>query len=394
VSRRITELDEYPRHQTLDTFDVVASDSAQWSDGSWICVGDPEGTCHLITAIRVYPNTDVMDAYAIVSLDDGRQYNLRASRRLRPRSDELDCGPLWMEIVRGLRTLRFGARPNESGVEFDLTWEGASPVWDESPGVVKRENGRIVRARSNYMQVGHVAGSITVNGRRFEVGPDWVGARDHSWGLGDTGTANMPPVAAPAGPVAPGGAYSGAALRHFGLRHWSWVRLPDRTLIYHVHRGADGRVDPMRNRVDHAFDSGRDGWSYRSIDVVDAEFVDGQRRQASAVVHLTRSDGQVDRYRVTTRSRPTYMQGGGYWDGFDDRRGRGVYRGELVVEHDVWDVSHPTIVRDLEGRVLPQRNGAWAQTVAWFENLDDPSDCGPAELEAVIGGPYPGITQD
>ena len=44
--------------------------------------------------------------------------------------------------------------------------------------------------------------------------------------------------------------------------------------------------------------------------------------------------------------------------------------------------------------MLPQRNGAWAQTVAWFENLDDPTECGPGELEAVIGGPYPGITQD
>ena len=394
MSRHLTQLDEYPRHQTLDTFSVVLSDSAQWSDGSWICVGDPEGRCHLITAIRLYPNTNVMDAYAIVSLDDGRQYNLRSSRRLRPRIDDLDCGPLWMEIVEGLRTLRIGARPNESGIEFDVLWEGASPVWDEAPAVRKYEDGRIVRARSNYMQVGHVSGSITVNGRRFEVGPEWIGARDHSWGVGDTGTANMPPVAAPSGPVGPNGAYAGASLRHFGLRHWGWARLPDRTFIYNFHHAADGTMNPSRARVDHAIDSGREGWDARSIEVAEVEFVDGMRRQSSAVLHFTRPDGQVDRFRVTTRSKPTYMQGGGYWDGFHDGRGRGVYRGEEVVEHDVWDVSHPTIVRDLDGNVLPQRNGAWAQAAAWFENLDDPTECGPGELEAVIGGPYPGITQD
>ena len=37
------------------------------------------------------------------------------------------------------------------------------------------------------------------------------------------------------------------------------------------------------------------------------------------------------------------MQGLGY-GGYDDRRGLGIYRGEQHVEHDVWDVSHPTDV--------------------------------------------------
>ncbi len=299
-----------------------------------------------------------------------------------------------MEIVRGLRTLRLGARPNASGIEFDLTWEGASPVFDETPGVIRYDDGRVVRARSNYTQVGHVAGSITVAGRRFEVGPDWIGARDHSWGVGDTGTANLPSVAAPSGPVGPNGAFAGAALRHFGLRQFGWVRLPERTITYRFHHGADGSMSQAQSRVDYPIDSGRDGWSYRSMAVADAEFVDGQRRLVRSTVHFTRPDGGVERFAATTRSHPVYMQGGGYWDGFDDRRGRGVYRGEDVLEHDVWDVSHPTIVRDLDGTVLPQRNGAWAQTVAWFENLDDPSEVGPGELEAVIGGPYPGITHD
>ena len=88
MARKLTKLDEWPLHQTIDTFDSVATASQNWSDGFWNCVGDPEGKVNLITAIRFYQNTNVADGYACVSLDDGKQYNLRCSRVLRPRIDE------------------------------------------------------------------------------------------------------------------------------------------------------------------------------------------------------------------------------------------------------------------------------------------------------------------
>lgn len=390
MSRILTQLDEWPRHQMLETFDTVASDSDRWSDGYWFCIGDPEGRCLLLTALRWYPNSNVVDGYAICSLDDGRQYNLRVSRRMRPRIDDLACGPLWMEIVEGLRTIKLGASASDAGVEFDLLWEGAAPCWDETPGMRRYLDGRLVVARSNFVQVGHVSGRITIQGRTFDVDRDWVGARDHSWGIGDTGTANRPGLAAPA----PGSGVQGATLGDFGLRQWALVRFPGRSLYYWFHHGAHGAMDVFRSRVDYPFDAGRDGWSYLHAEVERADFVDGRRRLGSAVVAFTRHSGRVDRYAVTTVSRPVYMQGGGYWDGYDDGRGRGIYRGEEVLESDVWDVSHPTVVRALDGDVLPQRNGAWAETFAVFENLDDPSDRGLGLLEAVVGGPYPGVTEE
>jgi hypothetical protein len=387
--RTLTQLDEWPRHQTLDTFGSVASDSPMWSDGSWICVGDPEGRCHLITALRFYPNTNVADGYAIVTLDDGKQYNLRVSRRLRPAHDDLSCGPLWMDIVQGLRTIRFGALPNDSGIEFDLLWDGASPCFDETPGVRRYQDGRIVRARSNYTQVGHVSGTITVHGRRFEVGPSWVGARDHSWGVGDTGTGNQPSVAAPPADVTD---YAGAQVRDFGLRQFCFVRFPGRTVTYRFHAGVDGTMSHVNSCVDYPYGSGREAWSYSRLALDDVTFVDGLPRVATSRVSFTRPDGGVERFEIRNVSGPVYMQGGGYWDGFTDGRGRGAYRGESVLEHDVWDVRHPTVVRDAAGEVVPQRNGAWAETIAIWTNLDDPSEVGIGEFEAVVGGPYPGVT--
>jgi hypothetical protein len=47
LSRTLTELDEWPRHPTIDTFDRGVTDSPCWSDGYWFRVGDPEGAVNL-----------------------------------------------------------------------------------------------------------------------------------------------------------------------------------------------------------------------------------------------------------------------------------------------------------------------------------------------------------
>jgi hypothetical protein len=111
------------------------------------------------------------------------------------------------------------------------------------------------------------------------------------------------------------------------------------------------------------------------------------------VVAFERHGGRTDRFGIEVVSRPLYMQGGGYWGGFSDGLGRGIYRGEDHVEGEIWDVAHPTRVYDLSGNPVSQRQGAWAETFARFENLEDPEEKGLGLLECVIAGPYPGIDE-
>ena len=391
MARTLTQLDEWLRHQTIDTFDTVATASPQWSDGYWFCFGDPEGKAHLITALRVYQNTNVMDGYAIISLDDGKQYNLRVSRRLRPRIDDLRCGPMWMEIIEGLRTMRVVCDDNPHGVSFDLRWDGLAPPYDETAGVRRSVDGRLVSERSNFVQVADVSGEISVYGRKFVVDSSWVGVRDHSWGIGDTGTGDKPGFAAPAAASTAAGA-SGAL--GFGHRQWTLLRFPERSIYYHFHHSNAGRFAPWQSRVDYRYGDPRQSWSYRDVRITSNEFDAGRRRLKSAELELTRPDGGKERIAMETVSKPVYMQGGGYWGGYHDTLGRGVYRGEEVVEGDTWDVSDPTLVKDFSGTIIPQKNGAWAETYATFRNLDDPAETGLGLLEAVIAGPYPGITED
>ena len=70
------------------------------------------------------------------------------------------------------------------------------------------------------------------------------------------------------------------------------------------------------------------------------EFYEGGRRVRAARFRLTDAEG-VERAYSFTDLGWVYCQGGGYFGGFDDGLGQGVYRGDLHVEGEVWDVTHP-----------------------------------------------------
>jgi hypothetical protein len=73
-------------------------------------------------------------------------------------------------------------------------------------------------------------------------------------------------------------------------------------------------------------------------------------------------------------------QGGGYFGGFDDGLGQGVYRGDYHVEGKVWDVSHPTRVTDSDGRSF-EFDHAWAEN---FTRLTCDGQRGLAHFECVV----------
>ena len=173
---RLTRMDEYPRHQIGGTFDAVVSDSVHWNDGFYFTLGDEETGASLFAAIRLYPNTDVMDGFACVTLD-GQQHNARFSRRLRPHNDEIAVGPLALRIVEPLRTLHLSCDENPFGISFDLEWRGLHEPYLEDR-IIRISNGRTVYDRTNYDQCCEVTGTITAGGRTLTVTPaTWVGVQ-------------------------------------------------------------------------------------------------------------------------------------------------------------------------------------------------------------------------
>jgi hypothetical protein len=370
-------MDEHPRHQLGPTFDSVGTTSPHWSDGFYFTLGDDSGQIAFFAGLRLYANNDVIDAFTCIS-SRGQQHNMRYSRRLRPRIDDLDCGAMSVEVIEGLRSLHTLAAPNAYGISYDLRWEGFAEPYNEEY-LQQYIQGRIVHERSTYNQACDVSGWIEVGGRRFEVEPPhWTGVRNRSWGIGATGGPPTRSAAPPRRFPMP-----------FGLRHWVLFKLPTRSIFYQFQESRDAEPTTFESQVCFPYGDEREPFAYESYEH-DLEFVPGQRRLRGGMIELVKPGGDRDRFRIEVLGDPVWLEGGGYWRGFDDGKGRGVYRGEAHDEGEIWDVSHPTKIVDPKELARP-RDDAWAESFARFTNLDDPSETGIGHIECVVSGPYPGF---
>jgi hypothetical protein len=96
-------------------------------------------------------------------------------------------------------------------------------------------------------------------------------------------------------------------------------------------------------------------------------------------VRLTDADGVQREYTIEDLGW-IYTQGGGYFGGFDDGLGQGVYRDDYHAEGEVWDVSHPTRIVDSDGRSF-EFDHAWAEN---FTRLTCDGQRGLAHFECVV----------
>ena len=386
MERRLTRFDEFPRHQIGATFDTVIDGSPHWSDGYYFTMGDPAGRFAWFMGLRVYANNDVLDAFVCVSAADvgsdlgGRQHNMRWSRRLRPDIDDIRCGPMSVEIIEGLRVLRVKCDPNEHGQACDLLWEGWCPPYNEDHVQVYL-NGRLHSDRSNYLQCSNVTGWFEVGGEHVAV-DGWTGVRDHSWGIGNnTGgprSVAFAPLKVPPPPP--------------GLRQWCVFRMPDRSVFWQFHHPGAGPYTKFESRCMFPDGDDRESFAYTAIDH-DVRFVEVEGvavpRLAESRVSLTRPDGGIERYTIEPISYPVYLQGGGYFAGYDDGLGRGVYRADLHSEGETWDIDR--IVSVVEPKGIALNRAHYAEAWGRCTNLDDPSDSGDGHLECVVLGPHPQI---
>ena len=108
----LTKQDDFIGHQLPTTFDHVMSSDPSWMERLWY-TGHPKPAGDFIFDVGLgwHPNRNVMDGFAGVAFA-GKQYNFRASRRLRP--DPLDDRHRADEN-RGAR--RVATPPSDAGSE-------------------------------------------------------------------------------------------------------------------------------------------------------------------------------------------------------------------------------------------------------------------------------------
>jgi len=179
----LSKFDEMLCHQTPTTFDHVADSGDNWRENVWCCAHDTKGQFFLSSHFGISTNRNVMDASGLLTVDNNRQYNVRASRELRPHNDEVRVGPLSYHIVEGMKTVTWILEENNYGHSWEVEFEACMPPIEEVPQYA-RSRGRLIENISRYAQTGRARGWLKVEGKTHDIKPDnWLSHRDHSWGV-------------------------------------------------------------------------------------------------------------------------------------------------------------------------------------------------------------------
>lgn len=156
-----------------------------WNESFWFAFYDPAQEIGLTVRAGMHPNQDEGNIYLVLTHRGGVVHSLLDHRAPLPPEEpgRLDMLGYSIEWVTPLE--RFRLRYASGGVAFDVTWDGASPIYiyPYPPQSTAEQVPRHIE------HAGHVRGTITIGGTAYDI--DCLGHRDHSWG-GERDWTKMP----------------------------------------------------------------------------------------------------------------------------------------------------------------------------------------------------------
>ena len=312
----LTKADDYPIHQLPEPIAYTGTDR-NFYDRYFFNGYTPDGSSFFAAALGVYPALNVMDgAFCIV--DNGVQHNLRVSRVLGMERMDTRVGPLHVDVVEPLRSLRVRVDKNEHGISADILFRSRAAAIEE-PRFTYRIGPRTIMDYTRLTQNGSYEGWIDVRGKRIAVTSErYVGTRDRSWGVRPVGAQDSQPVAPP-------------PLPQF---YWLWapMNFDDRITLYHDNSDADGR--PWNTAAVMA-PTGADGPMHMASCSSQLAFKPGTRHARDATIRFSDADGGD--YQIEVKPQWNfYMSGLGYTN---PEWGHGHYRGVLAIGYDAFETS-------------------------------------------------------
>ena len=357
----LTKGDDFPIHQTPEPIAYAGSDR-NFYDRYFFNGYSPDGSEFVAVAFGVYPALNVADAHVSI-IRDGMQRCLHASRILGMERMDLVVGPVRIEVVAPLQTLKVTLERAE-GLACELTFEGrAFPI--EEPRFTRRNGPRMFMDYTRLTQNVRVSGWIEVDGDRREAGAGWAGTRDRSWGIR--------PVGAPDPQPTPGGSLAGF--------FWQWtpINFADRSVFFHVNADPDGQ--PWNTRAvilpDGAGPEG--GWHSDAPRMEDVSLKPGTRhaRGGTLTIPLAQGEASVRLEPLTSPGGVFLMRGIGY--GGEWRHG--ALKGELAVAREDIDLAAVDMG-------APENWHIQAISKAVMEAPGEPGREGVGVFEQLVAGPY------
>jgi hypothetical protein len=382
----LTAADEYLCHQTVASFEQVATTDRNWTEKGYVVAYDISGAVMIALGIGKYSNRDVMDGFAGVAVS-GRQYNVRASRELRPDLDRTTVGPISWQVVEPPCKNRVVLTENELGVSFDVTYSSDYAPIVGSAGL-RRDRGVTSNHTIRYFQPGSASGTVRVGERTYTLDPGRSYAyKDRSWGIRTMTGIPSPgsfffddPVGLPETGLRPAPSHGRGVLHgYLNLLFDDWALSSTFT------QGPDGRPIASSTCVREGFVVFAGGVKPRlrimQLDL-DFTFWPGTRRAKSLEAEVALEDGSTKHITCSWKDLVYYFRGGGYF-GF---RGwwQGGYRGPLDVGGESLDLTDKATLDELYG----------CEEIAVDCVCDGATGCGVMEPWAIGALPVYGITED
>lgn len=273
----LTKHDENLCHQIVSTFDHVETSAREWTERVILHFGNTAGKYHLSLGFGLYPNRNVIDAFALLNVEQRTQYVVRASRELRLQPDEVRVGPLSYEVLDPLKRIRCTLGENQYGLSYEVEFAAVMPPSEEDAQFTRRK-GRVIENVQRYTQAGRGSGWIKFGGTTLtlERATCFVG-RDHSWGIRRTG-AEQEMMVEP-GDVPVGYVYS-----------WGVLQFDAWGATYHIREQWDGTRSLSSGAIYYPYGSGKEEVRVTSIEH-DFKFRPDMRKLTSGRLILTTPDG-------------------------------------------------------------------------------------------------------
>ncbi|WP_427925096.1 hypothetical protein [Streptomyces sp. cg40] len=357
--------DDFMIHQTHEPVRFAGTSDRRFYDRHFLTGHSCDGAVFFLLGMGVYPNLGVIDAFASVAVGD-TQWTTRASRELgADRFDSSSVGPVGLEVVEGLRRLRFRVAPGEHAVSLDLSWEGAVPAFEEPP-LFSRVAGRVIEQGTRLIQTGRWTGHLTVAGQRFDVAPDtWWGARDRSWGVRSMGLQREPAGIAQA---------HGLARQRPPLWIWSPMQFDSRTVHFSISEHASGEREVETVRQVPTF---TEGGPVLELSAPEHELKFNSARELLDGSSVSFRDVDGTRRTVTLEPlRRAYLRAGTGYGGPDPWR-HGTHMGQNWVDSVSYDLADEAVT----ARIGP--------THVLCRMTTDTGEVGYGTFETQVFGAYP-----
>lgn len=182
----LSPFDDYPIHPSADPIAHPATGDPNHYDRYWFNGHQRDGDFYFGATMGHYPVRGVVDA-AFSVVRDGVEHSVFASGRM-PLDRSTVVGPIRIEVLEPIRTVRYVVEGNEHGIECDLTFRATTVAVEEPRQRTMSPEGILTMDHTRLTQWGRWEGTVAVDGDELRVDPAAVpGTRDRSWGVRGVG---------------------------------------------------------------------------------------------------------------------------------------------------------------------------------------------------------------